>query len=177
MNKSLAELGLTEADLAPKPEALQLPPEIIARLDQETKEHGGDECCGFVIEINGKMEVVPIENTLEAKEHVYHMDQDGIIKLYRRLEKERGTIVALYHSHTSHQTAHFSQSDASKAFAPDHPSQPIFGVDTPYIVIAAQDGKVRDRKAFTYNPASKAFRESAVIAASGQSRSRLALAA
>ncbi|MBI3342338.1 hypothetical protein HY024_04400 [Candidatus Curtissbacteria bacterium] len=48
---------------------LEFPPEIIEKLDAETLKHGRNECCGFVVQVGGKMEVVSIKNSLA--------DQDG----------------------------------------------------------------------------------------------------
>lgn len=145
--------------VAPKP--LELSQEIINRLDQETVAHGRGECCGFVVEIDGKVEVVPVTNILQAQgkaDHAYSMDTDELIKLHQRLENGNGKVVALYHSHTNHATAHFSNTDAQYAVKNQN-----FYSDTPYIVIAAKEGKVTDRKAFTFNKQSQSFVESAVL--------------
>lgn len=145
---------------AEKPKFLELPQEIVNRLDQETLNHGMNECCGFVLEFNGKMEVVAVTNLLIAQgkaQYRYEMDTDDVIKIHERLLKENGKVIALYHSHTNHDKSHFSGSDAAHALQ-------SFYSETPYIVLAAKSGKVYDRKAYTYSAQSKSFIESQVVA-------------
>jgi adenylyltransferase/sulfurtransferase len=124
-----------------------------------------NECCGFVIERDGKQEVVRVTN-IQDQRHAedprrfprtaataYTMGAEAAPIL---IDHDRGAlrIVAIYHSHPQH-GAYFSPEDRKQATVWDEPSYP----DASQIVISVYDRVIRDTKAFRWDERTRDFVE------------------
>jgi len=122
-----------------------------------------EECCGFVVERDGVLSVVRITN-IQNQMHAQHPEEFprtaamaytmGPEELPIRLGHDRGvlTIHAIYHSHPQH-AAYFSDEDKRAATPLGDPSYP----DAAHVVLSVIDGRVRDVKAFRWDPAARDF--------------------
>ena len=121
------------------------------------------ECCGFIVERNGREEVVRVTN-MQDKLHAldpqtyprtsataYTMGREQLPVL-RGAEKGELAIRAVYHSHPQHD-AYFSDEDRRNA-APDN--EPTFP-DAGQIVISVYDAVVKGAKSFRWDPIDKAY--------------------
>jgi [CysO sulfur-carrier protein]-S-L-cysteine hydrolase len=121
------------------------------------------ECCGFIVERNGREEAVRVSN-MQDKLHAldpetyprtsaiaYTMGKEQLPVL-RGAEKGELIIRAVYHSHPQHD-AYFSDEDRRNA-APD--GEATFP-DAGQIVISVYDGVVKGAKAFRWQPESKQY--------------------
>lgn len=123
------------------------------------------ECCGFIVDRDGREEVVRVTNmqdklhALDPKTYprtsatAYTMGKEQLPVL-RAAEKGELVIRAIYHSHPQHD-AYFSDEDRRNA-APDN--QPTFP-DAGQIVISVYDGTVKGAKAFRWNDEVKQYAE------------------
>lgn len=124
-----------------------------------------NEACGFVVERDGRLEVVRVTNIQDQK-HAEHPEQFprtaataytmGPEAAPILVGHDRGalTIRAIYHSHPQH-AAYFSAEDKLQATVWDEPSYP----DATQIVVSVIDGEVRDAKAFRWQEAVRDFVE------------------
>ena len=124
-----------------------------------------DECCGMLVERDGREEVVRVtnmQNELHARDPeqyprtaaiAYTMGPESAPIL---IAAERGELRlrAFYHSHPEHE-AYFSAEDKRQATVWDEPSYP----DAAQIVLSVIDGAVRDVKAFGWDEAARDFVE------------------
>lgn len=122
-----------------------------------------DECCGFIIERQGRQETVRVTNEqdrLHALDPVgyprtattaYSMgkEQLPVIRAHERVEL---TIVAVYHSHPQHE-AYFSEEDRKNAAPGGEPTYPRAG----QVVISVYDGAVKAAKAFRWDDRQRDF--------------------
>jgi proteasome lid subunit RPN8/RPN11 len=138
----------------------------LAALLAHASETYPDECCGMIIERNGRQEVVRVsnrQNELHAKDPeqyprtaaiAYTMGSEAVPIL---IGAERGevTLRAFYHSHPEHD-AYFSAEDRTQAMGGwDEPSYPLAA----QIVMSVRDRGVRAVKAFAWDPAVRDFVE------------------
>src|SRR5262245_36685895 len=123
-----------------------------------------DECCGMIIERNGREEVVRvtnIQNELHAQDPgqfprtaaiAYTMGAEAAPVLVRA---ERGELRlrAIYHSHPEHE-AYFSAEDRTQAFGGwDEPNYP----DAGQIVMSVRSREVRATKVFVWDAAAQDY--------------------
>src|SRR5262245_5920680 len=122
------------------------------------------ECCGIIVERNGREEVVRVTNLqdeLHEKDPVqfprtattaYTMGPEAAPIL---LAAERGelNLRAFYHSHPEHD-AYFSEEDRKQAFGGwEEPNYPGAG----QIVISVYGGKVKNAPAFRWNDSARDY--------------------
>jgi len=123
-----------------------------------------DECCGVVIQRQGRQEIVRVKN-VQGERHAkdpasfprtaltaYIMGPEVAPTL---IEHERGSLVieAFYHSHPQHD-AYFSTEDCKQAMPwGDEPNYP----DAGQIVISIYDRQVEEVKAFRWNQGKRDF--------------------
>jgi adenylyltransferase/sulfurtransferase len=135
-----------------------------------------DECCGFVIEHDGREEVVRVtnvQNELHAQDPeqfprtariAYSMGREQVPVI---LGAERGElrIRAIYHSHPDHE-AYFSPTDRLQALGGgEEPTYPQAG----QIVMSVRHRQVRATKAFAWDETARDFVEVGLeTVASGQ---------
>jgi len=125
-----------------------------------------DECCGLIVERDGRDDVVRVtnvQNELHAQDPqqfprtaaiAYTMGPEAAPVLMRA---ERGELrlVAIYHSHPEHD-AYFSAEDRTQAFGGwDEPNYPQAG----QIVMSVRSRAVRATKVFVWDAASRDFVE------------------
>lgn len=126
-----------------------------------------DECCGFVVERDGREEVVRvrnIQNELHARDPqqyprtaaiAYTMDGRELFAVMDRVERGQLALRAIYHSHPEHD-AYFSAEDRTQAMGPwDEPSYP----QAAQIVMSVRNGAVVATKAFVWDAAKGDFGE------------------
>jgi len=138
----------------------------LAMLQAHGTEAYPDECCGMIIERNGREEVVRvtnIQNELHAKDPeqfprtariAYTMGREAAPIL---IGAERGELIlrAIYHSHPEHD-AYFSAEDKKQAMGGwDEPNYP----QAAQIVMSVRAGTVRATKAFAWDEAAKDYVE------------------
>ena len=135
----------------------QLPKPIADQLAAHAVATFPEECCGFVVERDWRLEAVPVTN-IQNQQHRAHPDQfprTAAIAYTMGPEAapvlvghDRGslTIRAIYHSHPQH-AAYFSAEDKKQATVWDEPSYP----DAFQIVMSVIDGELRDTKAFRWD--------------------------
>jgi len=127
-----------------------------------------NEACGFVIERDGREEVVCVTNiqnerhaadpSLRDARTAYTMGKEAIPILTGH---ERGELVvrAIFHSHPDHD-AYFSAEDRKQATVWDEPSYP----DAGQIVVSVRAGTVKAAKAFGWDAAKRDYVEIELIA-------------
>jgi len=134
-----------------------LPQTILDQLRAHALATFPEECCGIVIERDGRLAVVRVTNVQNQKHAeypeqfprtaatAYTMGPEAAPVL---VDHERGRLVirAIYHSHPQH-AAYFSAEDKKQATVWDEPSYP----DAAQIVLSVIDGTVRDAKAFRWD--------------------------
>ena len=139
--------------------------EIMDRLRAHAVATFPEECCGFVVERDGRIAVVRVTN-IQNECHAANPDQFprtaaiaytmGAEAAPVLVDHDRGrlTIRAIYHSHPQH-AAYFSAEDKKQATVWDEPSYP----DALQIVMSVIDGEVRDSKTFRWEGAARDFLE------------------
>jgi len=122
-----------------------------------------EEACGFVVDRDGREEVVPVRNiqnerhaadpTLRDARTAYTMGMEAVPILTGH---ERGALAirAIFHSHPDHD-AYFSAEDRAQATVWDEPSYPTAG----QIVVSVRGGEVRAAKAFAWDPVARDYVE------------------
>ena len=128
-----------------------------------------DECCGLIVERDGREEVVQvtnIQNELHAQDPAqfprtaaiaYTMGPEAAPVL---MGAERGELRlrAIYHSHPEHE-AYFSAEDRKQAFGGwDEPNFPQAG----QIVMSVRNREVRATKVFVWDATARDFVETAL---------------
>lgn len=139
--------------------------DIIDQLTAHAVATYPEECCGFVVERDGRLAVVRVTN-IQNQQHAanpehfprtaaiaYTMGPEAAPVL---VDHDRGRLVirAIYHSHPKH-AAYFSAEDKKQATVWDEPSYP----DAVQIVMSVIDGEVRDLKAFRWTDSARDFAE------------------
>jgi adenylyltransferase/sulfurtransferase len=142
-----------------------LPQPILDDLAAHAVSTFPEECCGFVIERDGRLAVVRVTN-IQNQQHAAHPEQFprtaataytmGPEAAPVLVDHDRGRLVirVIYHSHPQH-AAYFSAEDRKQATVWDEPSYP----DACQIVMSVIDGAVRDTKAFRWDAAAGDFVE------------------
>jgi proteasome lid subunit RPN8/RPN11 len=143
----------------------------LAALHAHACETYPDECCGMIVERNGREEVVRVtnmQNELHARDSeqfprtariAYTMGSEAVPIL---IGAERGEIKlrAFYHSHPEHD-AYFSAEDRKQAMGGwDEPNYP----DAAQIVMSVRDRAVQTTKVFGWDTAQREFVEFRLIA-------------
>ena len=138
---------------------------IMEEISAHAVEAFPHECCGFIVEREGRTAVVPVTNVQNRKhaedaerfprtaETAYTMGPEAAPVL---IDHERGRLVirAIYHSHPQHD-AYFSAEDRKQATVWDEPSYP----GAAQIVISVYDGVVKGVKTFAWNEERRDFAE------------------
>jgi len=152
------------------PTTLTITRTSLAALEAHACETYPDECCGMLIERDGREEVVPvtnIQNALHAQDPeqfprtaaiAYTMGREAAPIL---LATERGELRlrTFYHSHPEHD-AYFSAEDRKQAMGGwDEPNYP----DAAQIVMSVRGGSVGATKAFAWSAAARAYVEIPLI--------------
>jgi proteasome lid subunit RPN8/RPN11 len=140
-----------------------------AAIQAHARETYPDECCGMIVERDGRDEVVPvtnIQNELHLRDPeqfprtaaiAYTMGAEAAPIL---LAAERGELRlrAIYHSHPEHE-AYFSEEDRRQALGGwDEPNYP----HAAQIVMSVRQREVRATKAFVWDPAMREYVEVAI---------------
>ena len=129
-----------------------------------------DECCGMIIERQGREEVVRvtnIQNEMHAKDPeqfprtaaiAYTMGREAF-PILDAVERGQLTLRAFYHSHPEHD-AYFSAEDRTQAMGGwDEPNYP----QAAQIVISVRGGEVRATKTFIWDAAQRDYVETSLV--------------
>jgi len=129
-----------------------------------------EECCGLIIERNGREEVVRVtnvQNELHVKDPeqfprtaaiAYTMGGEAAPVLMAA-ERSEVRLRAIYHSHPEHE-AYFSAEDRKQALGGwDEPNYPT----ACQLVLSVRDRVVRDTKAFVWDPSVRDYVEIALL--------------
>jgi proteasome lid subunit RPN8/RPN11 len=123
------------------------------------------ECCGLIVERDGKDRVVRVTNIQNQRhaedperfprtaEIAFTMGPEATPELIDH-ERGRAVIRAFYHSHPQH-AAYFSAEDKKQATVWDEPSFP----EATQIVVSVFDRQVKDVKAFRWDDQQNDFLE------------------
>ena len=148
--------------------------ETLAELRVHACETYPDECCGFVVERDGREEVVRvsnIQNELHAKDlHQYPRTAATAYTMGREqfaiidgVERGRLILRAIYHSHPEHD-AYFSAEDRKQALGPwDEPNYPLAA----QLVLSVRDRAVVATKAFAWDEEKREFVEAELVVRRG----------
>jgi len=141
----------------------------LAAIHAHAREAYPEECCGMIIERDGREEIVlatNIQNDLHAQDPdqfprtaaiAYTMGPEAARIL---IGSERGELrlLAIYHSHPEHE-AYFSQEDRKQACgAWDEPIYPQAG----YIVMSVRNREVRATKVFVWDAVARDYVETQI---------------
>ena len=141
----------------------------LAAMHAHAREAYPEECCGMIIERDGREEIVlatNIQNDLHAQDPDqfprtaatgYTMGPEAAPILIR---SERGELrlLAIYHSHPQRE-AYFSQEDRKQAVgARNEPIYPQAG----YIVMSVRDREVRATKVFVWDAVARDYVETQI---------------
>ena len=140
-----------------------------AAIEAHASEAYPDECCGMIVERDGREEVVRItniQNQLHAQDPeqfprtaaiAYTMGPEAAPILIR-VERGELRLLAIYHSHPEHE-AYFSEEDRTQAFGGwDEPNYPHAG----QIVMSVRARAVRATKVFVWDAAVRDFVETEI---------------
>ncbi len=142
-----------------------LPKPLLVEIEAHAVSTFPDECCGFVIERDGRLAIARVTN-VQNEQHAAHPEQFprtattaytmGSEAAPILVDHDRGRLAirAIYHSHPQH-AAYFSAEDKKQATVWDEPSYP----DAAQIVISVIDKEVRDVKAFRWEAGARDFVE------------------
>ena len=138
----------------------------LAAIQAHACETYPDECCGMIIECDGREEVVRvtnIQNQLHAQDPeqfprsaaiAYTMGPQAA-PILMRAERGELRLRAIYHSHPEHD-AYFSAEDRKQAFGGwDEPNYPQAG----QIVMSVRAGEIRATKVFVWDAVAGDFVE------------------
>lgn len=140
------------------------------RTFEEVKSHAQEsfpeECCGFVLERDGREEVMRIANRqglMHEKDPdsyprtasvAYFMDPRELAQVECLVAAGKASIKFIYHSHPNHE-AYFSSEDRERAKVWDEPIHP----EAAYLVLSVCNGTFQEAKAFRWNEVSRDFAE------------------
>jgi [CysO sulfur-carrier protein]-S-L-cysteine hydrolase len=135
----------------------RIPDLLLEEIRSHAVECFPHEACGFVVEREGRTEVVRVTNVQNARhgedpehfprtaETAYTMGPEAVPILVGH-DRGRLCIVAIYHSHPQHD-AYFSAEDRKQATIFDEPSYP----DAAQIVVSVYDREVKAVKSFGWS--------------------------
>jgi proteasome lid subunit RPN8/RPN11 len=142
-----------------------------AAIEAHACEAYPDECCGMIVERDGREEVVRvtnIQNELHAQDPeqfprtaaiAYTMGPEAA-PILMRAERGELRLRAIYHSHPEH-AAYFSEEDRKQAFGGwDEPNYP----DAAQIVMSVRNREVRATKVFVWDAAAHEYVEAEITA-------------
>ncbi len=119
---------------------------VAARLASLAEADPRNEVCGFVaVGAGGELEVVPVRNVAGQGGQAFEADPAAHLALSRRLRREGGRIVAVFHSHVDG-PARLSAADLAGAVLGNGPALP--GADQ--IVVGLESGKVKEIRVFRW---------------------------
>ncbi len=143
-----------------------------AALDAHARSTYPDECCGFIVERDGREEVIPVTN-IQDQQHAtdpvqfprtartaYTMDPKQQLRVVTDQEDGKLQLRAFYHSHPDHE-AYFSEEDKRAALSWDEPSYP----GAAQIVLSVRCRFVHVVKAFAWDGSARDFVELPLVAA------------
>jgi adenylyltransferase/sulfurtransferase len=142
-----------------------VPKPILAEIEAHALSTFPDECCGFVVERDGRLGIARVTN-VQNERHAAHPEQFprtaataytmGPEAAPILVDHDRGRLAirAIYHSHPQH-AAYFSAEDKKQATVWDEPSYP----DATQIVVSVIDREVREVKAFRWDEGGRDFVE------------------
>lgn len=142
----------------------------LAALHAHARDTYPDECCGFVVERDGREEVVRVTNIqdeLHARDpHQYPRTARTAYTMGREQvpvidAAERGALVlrAIYHSHPEHD-AYFSAEDRKQALGPwDEPHYPAAA----QIVLSVRNQAVAATRVYVWDAARRDFVEAELV--------------
>ena len=141
----------------------------LAAMHAHAREAYPDECCGMIIERDGRVEIVPVTN---VQNELHAQDQDQFPRTAATgytmgpeaarilIGSERGELrlLAIYHSHPERE-AYFSQEDRKQALGAG--GEPIYP-QTGYIVMSVRDREVRATKVFVWDAVARDYLEAQI---------------
>ena len=149
-------------------DVLRLAPETIVEMSEHAQKVFPEECCGVILEKDGKQIVKICRNIQDEKrkenpdvfqataERGYYMDPEDLREIML-LEREQYEMSAIYHSHPN-MKAYFSAADRDRAVWDKKEDEVLFpGVR--YIVISVFADGVKDIKVFAWDEKLKDFVE------------------
>lgn len=141
----------------------------LAAIHAHAREAYPDECCGMIIERDGREEIVRatnVQNELHAQDPDqfprtaatgYTMGMEAA-RILIRCERGELRLLAVYHSHPQRE-AYFSREDRRQAFgARGEPIYPQAG----YIVMSVRNREVRATKLFVWDAAARDYVEAQI---------------
>jgi proteasome lid subunit RPN8/RPN11 len=141
-------------------------PEELAQIRSQAEAAYPSECCGVLLRrrgARGNRLLLPcrnIQDELHAKDPqrhprdsrtAYFIDPKDLLAIGRR-EAEDYAVAVIYHSHID-AGAYFSPTDKRNALINGEPAYP----DAVYVVCSVMEGKLTDRRAFVWDPATRDF--------------------
>jgi proteasome lid subunit RPN8/RPN11 len=132
--------------------------EILAHLAALCEGDPNREVCGFLVQREEALQVVPVTNVADryhavdperfprTSREAYVMDAKEQLRLHFDLEAHGGRIVAIWHSHID-VGAYFSEKDRTDAIIGGLPAMP--GAE--YLVLGVRAGRVTEVKRFRWD--------------------------
>lgn len=110
---------------------LWLKPALAQSIVEHAKRSIPNECCGVIIGVGIEgQEVVPVPNIAPKADQHYRMDDQTLIDLFFRAQRENREIVGFYHSHPNSAPIP-SRTDVQFAAYPD----------IPYMIVGLRNGE------------------------------------
>ncbi len=136
-----------------------IPTEIIEAIDAQARAEYPNECCGLLVELDGRLHQVACRN---LQDEMHARDPERFPRTARTAYFIEPRVIVdnaeqmrcIYHSHPDH-GAYFSDEDQLVAAPFGEPSYP--GVC--YLVVSVQDGEVADRRLYVWDEGTGRFVE------------------
>ncbi len=134
---------------------------LLESIESQSRMEYPNECCGLLVEEEGRLIQIPCENLQDQMRAKYPEDfQRTAATAYfidpKIILENQDKMRCIYHSHPDH-GAYFSDEDQLIASPFGEPNFP--GVS--YLVISVMGGDVADRKVFTWDEGTEQFEDSA----------------
>lgn len=163
--KSLTVKATNEEE--PVGEPFVLEEGILDVVKDQVEQSGPNECCGFIVHVDGRDQVFPVSNQVlksdkpDRAKYSYAIDSEELYWVLKYVQDKGGRIAAVYHSHPNHEKAHFSGADRSLAVSTTT-GKPILE-NVAQLVFAAKDGVIKDSAAYRWNPIARDYSKAPLI--------------
>ena len=131
---------------------------LLEAIEIQARAEYPSECCGLLIEENGRLRAIPCKN-LQDEMHEKHPEdftRTSATAYFidpKIIMENADQLRCIYHSHPDH-GAYFSDEDQLVAAPFGEPNFP--GVS--YLVVSVMGGEVADKKVFTWDEESEQFK-------------------
>lgn len=154
--------------------AFTIPRSILDAMRSHAEADYPEECCGVLLaDADGNLSARRcrnVQNELHAQDPVKHprdartayaIDPRELLDLTRELDRTRGTLRAIYHSHPD-VGAYFSQEDRARAVMEEW-DEPLYP-GASFVVLSVRNGKIDDLKSFAWDENSRDYLEELIEA-------------